>query len=116
MKTDKSVDNIVKGILAYLEAKKELDLLPQIAESLKKLSWVKVDPDLAVVYSQQKLSSAQINQIKTVLQSLAKHQVRVINRIDLSIIAGFKINFAGREIDSTVNRRLEELKDHLNYV
>ena len=115
MSSDQSIDNIVNGIVTYLKQIKALDLLPQIAENLKKLSWVKYDPDLATVYSAQPLSSTQIRELKTILSKYFKRQIRVKSRLDQSIIAGLKIHLAGQEIDATINRRLEDLKQQIIY-
>lgn len=115
MSSDQSIDNIVNGIVTYLKQVKALDLLPQIAENLKKLSWVRYDPDLATVYSAQPLSSTQIRELTTILSKYFKRQIRVKSKLDPSIIAGLKIHLAGQEIDATVNRRLEDLKQQIIY-
>lgn len=115
MSSDQSIDNIVNGIVAYLKQVKALDLLPQIAENLKKLSWVKYDPDLATVYSAQPLSSTQIRELTASLSKYFKRQIRVKSKLDQSIIAGLKIHLAGQEIDATINRRLEDLKQQIIY-
>lgn len=115
MSSDQPIDNIVNGIVAYLKQVKALDLLPQIAESLKKLSWVKYDPDLATVYSAQPLSLSQIRDLTVFLSKYFKRQIRVKSKLDPSIIAGLKIHLAGQEIDATINRRLEDLKQQIIY-
>lgn len=115
MKTNNSVTTITRGIISYLEKKHSLDLLPLIAEELKKLSWVKVDPGLATILSSHKLS---LKQNRSLAQALTKYfgrQIHLRSKIDPNIIAGFKIQIAGREIDATLNRRLEALKQTLIY-
>lgn len=109
------VNVIVEGILTYLSDKKSIDLLPEIAEELTKQSWVRIDPNLATVKSAIKLSTQQLNQIKTSLSHYFDRPIRVRQNIDKSIIGGFKINVAGQTIDATVNKKLEGLKDQIIY-
>jgi len=115
MKTQSQVDAIVNGIVSYLEEKKALDLLPQVAKELIKQSWVKIDPNLAVVSSSIQLTSYQLNQIKNHLSKIFKRPIRVKAKIDRSIIAGLRIEIAGQIIDGTVNRQLQELKQQIIY-
>jgi F-type H+-transporting ATPase subunit delta len=115
MKDSSQVDLIVRGILDYLTSIKSLDLLPAIARRLEAESWIKVDPDLAQVYSRVKLSEKEISQISRRLSGYFQRPIRVETAIDPEIIAGLKIVVSGKTIDTTVNRRLEELKENLSY-
>ena len=115
MKTDQNVHSIVEGILKYLEEKGSLDLLPQVAKALTKQSWVKVDPNLAIVFSKIKLDSTQLQNIKQSLSVYLDRPIRLKSRIDKSIIAGIKIEIAGQVLDATVNRKLKELKTKVTY-
>jgi len=115
MKSSQIVNQIVSGIVAYLEEKKSLDLLPQISKELTKQSWVKIDPNLATVSTRFKLNQNQLKEIKTNLSNYFKRPIRIKSIQDSSIIAGLKITIAGQEIDATVNRQLKELKSKLLY-
>lgn len=115
MKDSQQVNSIVSGIIDYLTTSKSLDLLPEIAERLIQESWVKIDPDLARVYSPIKLSKIQLNDIKKNLSLSFKRPIRVKAFIDKKIIAGFRIKVAGKTIDATANQRLEELKKQVLY-
>lgn len=115
MKDDQQVIQIVNGIVDYLQSIKALDLLPQVAEKLTNAGWVKLDPELALVYCRIKLSPGQIKMIKTWLSRLYGRPIRIKTFIDPSIIAGLKINIGGKTIDATINRRLEDLKQQVIY-
>ena len=115
MKSSQIVNQIVSGILAYLEENKSLDLLPQISKELTKQSWIKIDPNLATVSTRTKLTPNQISLIKTNLSKHFQRPIRIKSIQDSSIIAGLKITIAGFEIDTTVNRQLKELKSQLLY-
>lgn len=115
MKEDSQINAIVDGIVDYLKSVKSLDLLPDVAQKLLEESWVKVDNSLAQVFSRVKLTAGQIKSIKIYLSRHFGQAVRVKTKIDPSIIAGFRINIAGRTIDATVNRNLEELRKKVIY-
>ncbi|MCX6816375.1 MAG: F0F1 ATP synthase subunit delta [Candidatus Beckwithbacteria bacterium] len=115
MKDDNRVTAIVEGIIDYLKSIKSLDLLQPISQSLQEASWIKTDPDLAKVYSRVNLTETQFKLIKTYLSNYFKRPIRVKTYLDSSIIAGFRIKIAGRIIDATINRRLEELKTKVLY-
>lgn len=115
MKDSHQVEAITEAILDYLQAKKALDLLPQIAQKLTEASWVKIDPSLAQISAPVKLSPLQIKAIQTKLSQLFKRPIRVKTKIDPGIIAGLKISVAGKIIDATVNSRLKTLKEQIIY-
>lgn len=109
------IQAIVEGILSYLEDNQALDLLPEIAKKLVEQSWVRIDPNLALVSSKIKLSQEQIKQIQDILSRQLGRPIRVKSKIDKSIIGGLKINVAGQVIDGTINRQLKALKDQVIY-
>lgn len=115
MKDSYQIEAITTAILDYLQVNNSLNLLPQIAQKLTKESWVKIDLHLAQVSAPIKLSTAQINALKTQLSNHFKRPIRVKAKIDPNIIAGLKINVAGKIIDATVNHRLISLKERLVY-
>ena len=115
MKSQAQIDSIVNGILSYLQEKKALDLLPEVAQSLIKQSFLKIDPNLAIVSSSVKLDSSQRQQIKASLSKLYQRPIRLKTKLDRSIIAGLKIEIAGQVIDATLNRKLVDLKHQVIY-
>ncbi len=115
MKADHQVQTIVEGIISYLQEKKSLDLLPEIARSLIKQSWVRFDPNLATVSSPVKLDQKQLKKIKAVLSTKMNRKIRLKAIIDKSIIAGFRINIAGQVIDGTINKKLIDLQQKVIY-
>jgi len=115
MKSQVQIDAIVNGIISYLEDNQALDLLPLIAQELIKQSWVKIDPNLAVVYSAITLNAKQQANIKTHLSKILKRPIRLKTQVDKSIIAGLKIEVAGQVIDGTLNRQLQDLKQQIVY-
>ena len=115
MKPDSKIDSIVRGILDYLSAKKSLDLLPQVIEGLTKQGLNRIDPNLALVKSPVKLEANQVAAIRQILTKLFKRPIVVKTRIDQSIIAGFSIEVAGRVIDASINKQLEEVKQQMLY-
>jgi len=115
MKPQSQIEAIINGLISYLEEKKSLDLLPQIAQELIKQSWVRIDPNLAIVSTPIALEPNQIQKIKTYLSKTLSRPVWVKAKIDKSIIAGLRIEIAGQVIDGTINRQLQELKQQVIY-
>ncbi|MDZ7586929.1 MAG: F0F1 ATP synthase subunit delta [Patescibacteria group bacterium] len=115
MKDSVQIEAITDAILDYLQINKALDLLPQIAQRLTAESWVKIDPDLAQITAPIKLSLLQIKAIKKQLSTHFKRPIRVKTKIDSSIIAGLRINVAGKIIDATINHRLKALQEQIIY-
>jgi len=115
MKSDLKVNQIVEGIVSYLTEKKSLDLLPSVAKELLKHSWVRFDPNLAVVSSRNKLTDDQLTQIKKILSVKYNRKIRIKFVPDRSIIAGFKIKIAGEIIDGTINKKLIDLQKQILY-
>jgi len=115
MKDSQQIEAITEAIINYLELNRALDLLPQIAQKLTEQSWVKIDPNLALITAPIKLSPEQLKTVQSTLSLQLKRPIRVKSKLDTSIIAGFKINVAGKIIDATVNRRLKALKEKVIY-
>lgn len=115
MKDNQQIEAITDAIISYLELNRAIDLLPQIAQKLTEKSWVKIDPNLALISAPIKLSSTQLKSVQSILSTQLKREIRVKANVDSSIIAGFKINVAGKIIDATVNQRLKALKEKIIY-
>ena len=109
------IDAIVEGIISYLEENKALDLLPAIAQKIVKQSWVRVDPNLALVSSRISLTKPQTQKLQQILSKYLNRPIRVKNIVNRSIIAGLKINVAGQVIDGTINTKLKQLKNQVVY-
>ncbi len=115
MKDLNQIETIVDSIIEYLSSSQSLDLLPEIAKKLTEKSWVKIDPNLALISSAVKLSTVQQALVKKTLSQHFHRPIRIKTKLDPAIIAGLKINVAGKIIDATLNHRLESLKDQVIY-
>ena len=111
MTATRQLDQIISGIIDYLQATNQLDLLPQLAAKLTEQSRFTVDPNLAVVYSKQKLTSTQLKNLKKTLNQLFGRSLRLKNKLDNHIIACFRVEVAGQVIDATVNQKLKQVKN-----
>ncbi len=111
---EKVVPNeLVKNLFFVLIDNRRLDLLDQIGLEYSALL-NKMNQTLEVtVYSKMALNETQLNQLKTKLTTEHQRDIKIINVIDSSIIAGYKFEYEGFVIDETVNRQLDNLKQHL---
>ena len=109
------VKKITSGIISYLRATKKLHLLPEITKQLEqKMKFINAQSN-AVVLSSYRLSNKEVGQIKEALELIFKKKLTVINRVDPSLIAGFKITVSDKIIDLSIDKTLQNLKDELSY-
>ena len=66
-----------------------------------------------VVYSSTKLSEENLNKLKKALEKKINKTLDLTNVVDESIIGGFKICLENSIYDSTINTRLNKLKETL---
>jgi len=111
----RQIDAIVEGIISYLEDNKAMDLLPEIAQKIVKQSWVRIDPNLALVYSRVSLTKPQKQKLQQILSQYLSRPIKVKNLVNRKIIAGLKISVAGQVIDGTINTKLQQLKNQVVY-
>ena len=69
--------------------------------------------ETAVVSSARKLDEKQLSKIKAALEKKTGKQVKLINRIDESLIAGIKVTAGTTVTDVSVARQIEEMKKSL---
>lgn len=67
----------------------------------------------AKISSATSLSSSELDLIKAQLERIFKQTVEVSSSEDLSLIAGQRINVAGKVIDSSIKAKLKQLKQLL---
>lgn len=81
-------------------------------ESLKQFD-AYLSIEKGIIYSSKKLSDENINKIKKALENKINKKIELINEVDESIIGGFKITLDNSIYDTTVNTRLEKMKETL---
>ena len=101
--------NFIKLIVSKNRSAFIYDILK---ETLKELdSYLTIEK--GVVYSSTKLSEENLNKLKKALEKKINKTLDLTNVVDESIIGGFKICLENSIYDSTINTRLNKLKEAL---
>ena len=101
--------NFIKLIVSKNRSAFIYDILK---ETLKELdSYLAIEK--GVVYSSTKLSEENLNKLKKALEKKINKTLDLTNVVDESIIGGFKICLENSIYDSTINTRLNKLKETL---
>lgn len=110
-----SADAVVKGIIDYLKSNHRLDWLPQVAEKLNQVAMTAIDPDLATVTSASALSAKQKQALKATLSEIFGRPVRLKTEVDQSLLAGLRIAWNGKVVDTSLDQQLSKLNEALIY-
>ena len=68
----------------------------------------------AQVYAAQPLSASQRAALKAKVESQLGHEIVLQERLEPSILGGFRLEVGGRVYDSSIRRHLERLRDSLH--
>lgn len=110
-----SPDDVVKGIIDYLKSNHRLDCLPQVAEKLNQVAMTAIDPDLATVTSASALSAKQKQALIATLSEIFGRPVRLKTEVDQSLLAGLRIVWNGKVVDTSLDQQLSKLNEALIY-
>lgn len=102
------------SFLSILCEKGRAMLFGECAEEFKKLYEESKNVSLARVYSTVPLSEEQKERLKQKLENTSGHSVKMECFIDETLLGGVLIDMDGTQIDGTVKRRLQELKEVMN--
>ena len=108
-------DDVVKGIIDYLKSKNQLDWLPLVAEKLNLAGMTAVDPDLATVTSACLLTAQQKQALKLTLAEILHRPIKLKTEVDQSLLAGLRITWNGKVVDTSLNQQLSKLNEALIY-
>lgn len=114
------IDNVFKGfnrllinfIKLIVNKNRSAFIYDIFKETLKEFdSYLTIEK--GVVYSSTKLSEENLNKLKKALEKKINKTLDLTNVVDESIIGGFKICLENSIYDSTINTRLNKLKETL---
>lgn len=109
--TADSVNDIVQGLLDYLANEDSEDLLPAIAAKLYHI--VRQNEQTGHIISSVPLSAGQIKQAEELLSKKINQEVRLVNRVDRSILGGLIIRYKDMVIDQSIAGKLARLSEKL---
>ena len=89
-------------------------LFGDCAEDFNKLYEESKNVSLARVFSPVPLSEEQKERLKLKLENTSGHSVKMECFIDETLLGGVLIDMDGTQIDGTLKRRLQEIKEVMN--
>ena len=104
------VSEMIMSFLNIIASKKRESALPEIADEF--LVQYKVHQNIVVaqVTSPVKLSDDQKDKILNLINADHKGAVEMIETIDESLLGGFIVRIGDKQIDASINRKLNELR------
>lgn len=109
-----NISEYAVSFLSILCEKGRSMLFGECAEEFKKLYEESKNVSLARVYSTVPLSDEQKERLQKKLEKQSGHSVKMECFIDETLLGGVLIDMDGTQIDGTVKRRLQELKEVMN--
>ena len=118
MEKHQVIENIVKNhllanFLKVLLDNSRFELLPTIVYAYLDLINEMNEIVEVNIISNIKMSEGNLKKIKTNLETKLLKKVKIIERLDSSIIGGIKIEYQGNIIDQTINASLDGLRQSL---
>lgn len=110
---DEEAKKIVKGLINYLKLRRQLDLLPLIAQELEEKAIRLAPENIALVTTAYRLENPEKKLIRNQLQHLFGRKLRLKLRTDPQVLGGIMIKVADKVIDLSLNKDLEELSKKL---
>ncbi len=93
--------------------RRRIAIIPLLAEHYEKAYFNKSNIELAKIESPQKLSSAEIEELKKQLESAFKKEVKIESSTNEELIAGIKINMNNKLIDYSLKSKIKKLKQNI---
>lgn len=109
----KSLSKLSLNFLSLLGKKNRLYLLEKVSSSFLELVQAQRGIKLAIVYSSVALNDEQIKKLKKYFEKVRGGKFNFQNRIDQTLIGGFKIKIKDTVIDWSVKNKLESFKKEL---
>lgn len=109
-----SISEYTLSFLSILCEKGRTVLFGECAVEFRKLYEESKNVSLARVYSAVPLSDEQKAALKNNLESSSGHSVKMECFIDKTLLGGVLIDMDGKQIDGTLKRRLQKLKEVMN--
>lgn len=104
----------VRSILEVIKSKKQENLLPEVTDELKKISDREKTDKKAVVWSVIPLTQGHLSQINKIVFNYTGINCNAINKIDTSLLGGFKITIGDWIMDASINCDINNIQKVLN--
>ncbi len=110
---DAKLDALTKKFIGTLGANRRLSLLPEIADAFAAMQQTKRGEEVAVVTSAAPLSKEQLAAVVADLQKATGKKILLKTEVNPEILGGVKVRIGSRELDNSLQGRLNRMKQHL---
>lgn len=112
-KKSKEIDQLIDNALLLLKENGLASKAGKFIEELEAVRRVSEKKVLVTVTAKANLSKDQIKKIETYVKDKTNLEPEVEEIVDENMIGGLKINYQDSELDLSVNKQLQTLKQHL---
>jgi len=112
-KKGKALDDVVENFVAVLKLNHKMHLMSDILSELQKIHFVKTDKVAAKVVSKEKLDSAILGKIKSLVKSNTDKSPEIVEEIDNTLLGGVAIKYQDKIVDLTLDSQLKNLSKQL---
>lgn len=101
---------LVKSFLEVLHDQKQDELLPEVTQVLSDINKKTLGEKQAVVWSVIPLGKSQIQKIKSVVKNYIHDEPELSNKIDKSLLAGFRVEIGDWVLDASLKNDFQKLQ------
>ena len=98
------------NFLLVLIYKRRMDSFNRIVKEYQKLINQDLGISLGTVYSVEPLTDIQLSSFEEKTAKLLQKNVKLVNKIDASLLGGIKILIEGKAIDASIRKQLRDLE------
>jgi F-type H+-transporting ATPase subunit delta len=105
-----SIQELVCKLLLILLEKRRINLVSLLEQNYKNIFYQQKNIGLAQIQSATQFSDNDLNEIRKELEKAFKQDIQISTSVKPELIAGMKINIAGKVIDSSLKTKLKKIK------
>jgi F-type H+-transporting ATPase subunit delta len=102
-----------RRLLLLLVEKRRAELLPDLARAFARVADRRTGVASAQITSAEPLTDEQRDRIRKRIESIIDRQIRIEERVDEDLIAGFQVRLDGKFYDGSLRARLQRIKERI---
>lgn len=101
------------SLLCLLLDKRRVDLIPLLHTAYLEIFFAKSNISFAELYSVEQVDTDLVAQISQKLEQVLNKSVELVNHIDPSLIAGYKLKVENKVLDLSIRTKMRQIQDLL---
>ncbi|NQZ65667.1 MAG: ATP synthase F1 subunit delta [Mycoplasmatales bacterium] len=110
---DKKINKNLYNFLLLIVKRNKVKIILPVLKKLVKLINNDFNINEGIVYSARKLTQKEIKGISLKTEKILKTKISLVNKVDKSLISGFRIEVGDELIEDSITSRIEEMKEQL---